>query len=397
MTGTSCDGLDAACVEIGPKGWKPLWSASVSYPKALREKALRFQQPDTRLPIRDWLAFDSELGNWYGEVLRKMIRAPKVPARHRPDVIANHGQTLAHFPMLGKQSATLQSGDPTRIAAATGLTVVSHFRQGDMAAGGQGAPLVPLFHRMMAEKLGGKSTGISIHNIGGISNLTYIGPKTTLAFDTGPGNIWIDNAAEIATQGRLKMDVNGRLAAQGSADLSALASILCHPYFAKKAPKSTGRDDFPFSLLLSLTACRDSSLVATATAVTVESIALSYEESILNRRLPLSKVYLCGGGARNPVLVDWLAQRLPQIEITTLTSAGFDPQLTEAQAFAYFGYLSLLGKPLGGDWTGAKGFAPAGHIIPGLNWKKVAAFIESNSSGTPSASGTPRTARSSRN
>lgn len=224
--------------------------------------------------------------------------------------------------------------------------------------------------------MGAENEGIAIHNIGGISNLTYIGPgpahdRPILAFDTGPGNIWIDAATEIASHGKLKFDRNGRLAQKGTIDIAAVRTVLKHPYFKKKAPKSTGRDDFPISYFLSRVSCNDESLVSTATAITVESIGRAYEDAILKRGLPISKIYICGGGAKNAVMIDWLRDRLEGVEILDLADYGLNPQLIEAQAFAYFGFLSLLGQPLGGSWTGARGFGPGGQITPGKNWPEV--------------------------
>lgn len=384
MTGTSCDGLDAACIEIGPSGWRPLWSESIDYPEKLRKTVLTLQKTDTRVPISQWLSLHAELGNWYGSVLKKLI----LRHRQKPDVIANHGQTVAHFPLMGKRSSTLQLGEPTRIAYTTGLTVLSRFREGDLAAGGQGAPLVPRFHQLLADELGSKEEGISIHNLGGISNLTYLGPKTgqkrpILAFDTGPGNIWIDGATEKVTQGKQKLDRHGRLANQGRIDHTCVNELLKHPYFKKKLPKSTGRDDFPISLFLSQARAQGADLVATATAITVESIGRAYEDFVLKKGLPLSKIYLCGGGAKNPTLVRWLQARINGIQVLDLTHSGLDPQFIEAQAFAYFGYLSLLGLPLGGAWTGAKGFGPGGQLTPGQNWAKV---LELTRNGYPHSS-----------
>lgn len=373
MTGTSCDGLDASCIEIAPSGWQPLWSETASYPPSLRKQVLKFQEQNTQAPIRDWLALHADLGNWYGKTLNHLIKRHR---KDRPDAIANHGQTLAHFPFMGQKSSTLQLGNSARIACATGLTVISNFRDGDLAAGGQGAPLVPLFHRLLSHHLSEENEGIAIHNIGGISNLTYIRPgpshdKPILAFDTGPGNIWIDAAAEIISHGKLKFDRNGKLAQKGSIHIPTVRTILKHPYFKKKTPKSTGRDDFPISYFLSRVPFRDESLVSTATAITVESIGRAYEDTILKKGLALSKIFICGGGAKNPVMIDWLRDRLEGIEILDLAQCGLNPQLIEAQAFAYFGFLSLLGQPLGGSWTGARGFGPGGQITPGKNWPEV--------------------------
>lgn len=367
MTGTSCDGLDAACISIDKGGWTPLWATSSSYPKNLRERVLQAQRPGTKLTALDWLELNRDLGDWYGSVLSGMV---KKSGKNRPDVIANHGQTVAHFPKNKNLGCTLQLGDPTRIGHATGLTVVSNFREGDMAAGGQGAPLAPGFHLLLAAGLDPKRAGCAIHNIGGISNFTYVGSEI-FAFDTGPGNIWIDAATELATGGKLKFDREGRLARTGTVDVKAVTSVLKHPYFRKPPPKSTGRDDFPFEYLKAKTRARGVDLIATATAVTVESIALAYDCSIIRPGLPLNAIYISGGGAKNLALMDGLKNFLDPIQVLPLSATGQDPQWVEAQAFAYFGLLSLLGQPLGGSWTGTAGFAPAGHILPGLNWLSV--------------------------
>jgi len=370
MTGTSCDGLDAACISISKEGWSPLWSAARPYPAQLRKEVLEFQRPKSRVSAQEWLDLHRRLGEWYGRELKTIISK-----NGTPDVIANHGQTIAHFPAKGRRGITLQMGEPTRIAHATGITVVSNFRDGDMAAGGQGAPLTPLFHRLLAQGIG-NIPGISIHNIGGISNLTYIGPNDfLLAFDTGPGNIWIDAATERATGGKNKFDKDGKLAFAGEIDWPAIERILKHPYFSKPAPKSTGRDDFPLTHFFKSTRAKGADLVATATALTVESIAQAYEKIILHRNLPLSTIYFCGGGAKNLAILAALTQRLPEIKISTLSQIGLDGQLIEAQAFAFYGFLSLLGQPLGGSWTGAGSFGPPGHIVPGKNWMKLAAKL----------------------
>ena len=365
MTGTSCDGLDAACIQIDARKWTPLWNASLPYPKSLRTRVLRFQLPKTRHTSRDWLELHRDLGDWYGTTLKKLILKNELC----PDLIANHGQTVAHFPAKNSKGMSLQMGDSSRIAAITGLSVASHFREGDLAVGGQGAPLVPLFHRLLLKLFHKKSSGVAIHNLGGMSNLTYIGPKDlVLGFDTGPANVWIDAATVKVTKGKQNIDWNGNLAAQGQVDSRALREILHHPYFSKPAPKSTGRDEFPFSYFTARTKARGPSLVATATEVTVESIARAYEDCIFKNHLPLHSISFCGGGAKNQTLMKRLATRFPQINITTLDQQGLNSQFIEAQAFAYFGYLTLLGKPLGGPWTGAKEGGPPGHLIPGQNW-----------------------------
>ena len=376
MTGTSCDGLDAACVEIDDTGWRPLWSASAPFPKQLSDRVFKFQAPGTRQPIADWLSLNRDLGDWYGQALARLIaRNGGKGGPEAPQAVANHGQTLAHFPAKRAQGTTLQLGDPTRIARATGLTVISHFRDGDLAAGGQGAPLVPLFHQLISLALG-PSNGIAIHNLGGISNLTYIAPDgALLAFDTGPGNLWIDEATRIFTRGKQRFDRGGRIARTAQPDTKAVQAVLKHPYFKKSAPKSTGRDEFSFSVLSRATRAKGAALVATATAITAESIAGSYRQFVLKRGMPLERIYFVGGGAKNTGLLSQIRALLPGVEVSSLQETGFDPQMIEAQAFAYFGFLALCGQPIGGAWTGARGFGPPAHIIPGENWDEICAWL----------------------
>jgi anhydro-N-acetylmuramic acid kinase len=368
MTGTSCDALDCACVEVDSRGWEPIWAESKPYPPALRKRVIDAQKPKTQWSAKSWLELDRDLGNWYGSTLKHTISVH----REKPLIIANHGQTLAHYPETKNQGTTLQMGDPSRVAAMTGLTVISQFRTGDMAAGGQGAPLLPLFHSILASVLDPHREGIAFQNLGGISNLTYVSPREQIfAFDTGPANIWIDYAAQQASRGKLTMDVGGKLGAQGKIHEPSLKKLLAHPYFKKPIPKSTGRDDFTLEYFADRTSVKGADLVATATALTVETVAQAYENFILRKKFPLKKVFVVGGGAKNPFLLKSLSKRLPKIEIKTLDKTGFDSQWVEAQGFALFGWLALQGKPVGGSWTGAKSFGPPAHIIPGENWSEV--------------------------
>ncbi len=370
MTGTSCDGLDVACAGFEGEGWRPLWTHSAPYPARLRERVLAAQKPGAELSLRAWGELHRDLGEWMGAVLAKALRGR--PAAEMPEAIGSHGQTVAHYPAARKAGFTTQLGDPTRIVEATELTVVSNFRDGDMAAGGEGAPLAPRFHRLIARGFPGGAEGVAIHNLGGISNLTYLGPKgATIAFDTGPANLWIDAAAELATQGKARMDRGGALAAGAEPDFVAMEAILRDPFFHRAPPKSTGRDEFPFARLLGATRARGAVLAATATAITVESIGRAYEAFIVRRGLPLRAIYFCGGGARNRFLMQSLRRRLSGIEVAPLDEMGVDSKFLEAQAFAYFAHLALRGEALGGPWTGGEGAAAGAHIIPGRNWRQI--------------------------
>lgn len=368
MTGTSCDGLDLACLEFKDGKVKPLFEKSLAYREDLRQRVLDLQKPGVSISLAALLELNRDLGLWYASELRKALQRARVTV----DVISLHGQTVAHFPRLAEGGVTLQLGDASRVAVATGATVVSQLREGDMAAGGQGAPLVPRFHQLLAAAVFRKPEAIAIHNIGGVSNLTYFGPKgKILAFDTGPGNMWIDAAVHKISKGKESFDFNGRRSAVGTIDEMAVQRILRHPFFTQPLPKSTGRDDFPSELLFKATAARGDSLVATAAEITIVSIAQAYEKYILSAGLPLKNVVVCGGGARNRTVLKGLSGRLPSIGVISIDELGWDSQFVEAHAFAYFGYLTLVGQPLGGDWTGSKQYGPPGHIIPGRNWLEL--------------------------
>jgi anhydro-N-acetylmuramic acid kinase len=371
MTGTSCDGIDIAAIEFDPESWTPKWEASLPYPAKLRNRVFALQKPGAKTTVKEIFSLHTEIGDWIGDVLTDLIES--LSADERPAAIAMHGQTVAHHPSHRPHGFTVQLGDPTRVSEKTGRTVVSQFRQGDVAADGEGAPLVPLYHYLLSSVLPGGHDGIAIHNLGGISNFTYIDPRGgILACDTGPANVWIDAAMERVSKGKKKFDLGGNFAAQGKPHVPTLKKMLSHPYLKRPAPKSTGRDDFPPEYFFKHAAkLRGNDLVATATAFTVETIAQAYERFVLKDRKPLSAIYLCGGGAKNETIRHWLVDRLEGVEVRTVEEHGFESQYIEAQAFAFLGYRSLLGLPVGGRWTGVTRFGPPGQITPGRNWIDV--------------------------
>ncbi len=371
MTGTSCDAVDIAAIEFDPESWTPKWEVSLPYPVKLRERIFRIQRPNAKTTVEEIFSLHTEIGDWLGNALTDLIE--ELSGDERPAVIAMHGQTVAHAPQKKPHSFTVQLGDPTRVAEKTGRTVVSQFRQGDLAAAGEGAPLVPLYHYLLSSVLPGGQDGIAVHNLGGISNFTYIDARGGIfACDTGPANVWIDAAMEKATRGKKKYDAAGAFASTGKPNVKVLEKLLKHPYLKRKAPKSTGRDEFPPEYFFKAAGkLSGADLVATATAYTVETIAQAYERFIIGDRRALSAIYLCGGGAKNETLRAWLAERLPTVEVRTIEEHGFESQYIEAQAFAFLGYRSLLGLPTGGKWTGAQGFGPPGLITPGRNWTEV--------------------------
>ena len=371
MSGTSCDGLDATLLTITPTGWKPQWSHSARYPRALAKKLLTIQFRGTKVSLKDLLVLQRDLSNWYGQTLHRMIQT--YPSK-KPHAIAMHGQTIAYFPADKNNTTGLLLGDPTRVAHHTGLTVISNMREGDMAAGGLGAPLAPRLHRLIAQLNDLDTSGVIFQNIGGIANLSYVHNKfPVFGFDTGPGNAWIDAAVSKITKGKKHFDRDGAMTSKGTPDEKAVQKVIQLSYFKKTPPKTTGRDQFPFSLLEKHTRAKGNDLVATASECTIRSILKAYNDWIFKKNLPVKAVYLCGGGAKNTYLHQRIQQGLASrnIQVFQTDALGLPCQQIESIAFAAFGFLSLLGKSIGGKWTRAQTFGPPGHIIPGANWKQV--------------------------
>lgn len=371
MSGTSCDGLDVAILEFDRNSWRPVVEASFPYPANLRKHVLEIQRPGYKGALIDFERLDRDLGIWYGRTLKTLISG--LHKDEVPHVIANHGQTVAHFPKDKGGGITLQLGDPSHIVQQTGITTISDFRKGDVAAGGEGAPLVPLFHYLLGETVSKNADGIVFLNIGGIANITYLGKKgLILSGDTGSGNVWIDFAAQQATSGKMKFDRNGALALQGNVDVKLLERILKQPYYKRSIPKSTGRDDFTFDAYKKyFKNLSRFDRVATTTALTVESIARVIEKDVLKKNFPLNTVVVSGGGSKNSTILSWLSDRLNGIDVKPIDEFGFESTYIEAQAFAFLGFRSLLGLPLGGTWTGTHKFGTPGRLSPGQNWSDV--------------------------
>jgi len=279
--------------------------------------------------------------------------------------VASHGQTIWHEP--GR--ATLQLGDPAIIAERVGVRVISDFRARDVAAGGQGAPLVPLADVML---FGDEGRGRLLLNLGGMANVTWVPRRGVsagaLAFDTGPGVAVID-AVTRAIDGEATYDLDGERARRGRPLPKVLEALLADEYFRVAPPKSTGRERFGLAFAERVVAevhgagGSDNDAVATATALTVESISRAIAQ--WTPAGPDADLVIAGGGARNPTLVEWLAARVMPRRVVPFDSLFFDGDAKEAVAFAYLGLLTLAGKPgnLPGA-TGARGPRVLGRITP---------------------------------
>ncbi len=374
MSGTSLDGVDAALVEVDGEGADDVRFRLVHWLTAPFDEARREAIHGAILAgsAERLCGLHADLGEWLGEAVVRVCEEAGVP-RERVDAVGSHGQTVWHRPPAGaRRGATLQLGDPATIAERTGIAVVSDFRTRDMAAGGQGAPLVPWVDRLLFSL---PDRARALQNIGGIGNVTWVPPRgsaeSVLAFDTGPGNALMDTAVEIATGGRMTYDRDGRLGAQGQVDEILLADLLRHPYFAAEPPKSTGREEFgrPFvERLVSATAPEGDrdwlDLVATLTELTARSIADAYRRWIVPRGV--EQVVLTGGGARNPTLVRRIRSLLDPLEVVGGEVLGVDPECKEAVAFAVLAWAHLRGIPANVPAaTGAAGPRVLGSLTPG--------------------------------
>ena len=364
MSGTSADGIEAALVRIGglpPKGGAPpkLKSKleghhSLPIPKPIRSKILQIAE-GTPLPAGEISQLNFRLGQLFAEAAIATCKKLRVPLNHL-DLIASHGQTVFHqgqpVPYLGaRTSSTLQIGEPSIIAARTGVTTIGDFRPADMAAGGQGAPLVPFADYLLYrhEKFGRVSL-----NLGGIANVTVIpacaNPADVFAFDTGPANILIDALVSHFTKGRQRFDLGARIASRGDCLIPFLEELLADPYLGLKPPKSTGREYFGRTFVEKILRegrklhARPEDLIRTATVFTALSVVDALNRFVLSHT-KISQLIVSGGGARNPLLMAQLEAALAPIELLTSDKFGVPEQSKEAYAFALLAYETFHHRP----------------------------------------------------
>ncbi len=324
MSGTSLDGIDVAVVATdGRDRVEPGPALTVPYSPEMRE-CLRGVLGG-KGPVAE---VERALTAAHAEVVARLVAEHGVVA----DTIGFHGHTIMHRP---EERRTWQIGDGALLARLTGIDVVCDFRADDVAAGGQGAPLVPLFHAALAARL---DKPLAILNIGGVANVTWLGQDegAILAFDTGPGNAPIDDWA-LRHLGE-PVDRGGALARSGRVDAARLAAFLAHPFFDRSPPKSLDRDDFA--------AFRDDGLAAADGAATLTAMtAAAVARAAAHFPAPVSRWLVTGGGRHNPVLMDALARCLGA-PVAAVESAGWNGDALEAQAFAYLAIRSLEGLPL---------------------------------------------------
>jgi anhydro-N-acetylmuramic acid kinase len=376
MTGTSADAVDAILVRFRGLGLdathEVLAFRETPLEPALRADVLELAAAERIEPER-LMALDAALGERYAAAVLEVIAAAGLDAG-AVDAVGIHGQTVRHVPRRqpGRPALTLQIGSAAIVAERTGIVVVSGFRGRDTAAGGEGAPLVPLLDWWLLRS-SDESRGLL--NLGGMANLTVL-PRgarleDVIAFDTGPGNVLLDELAALSSEGRERFDRDGRSAARGRAASAWLDELLADPFFGQPPPRSTGRERFGRELAGRMRergralGLSEDDVMATAVELTAASVADAMRRFVTQRQ-PLDVVYASGGGTRNPTLMAALARRLAPVPLDRVEALGIPADAKEALAFAFLAHQTLCGRA--GNVPGATGAARAvvlGHITPG--------------------------------
>jgi anhydro-N-acetylmuramic acid kinase len=356
MSGTSLDGVDGVLADFSGRGIRTLQAAFTPFPPALRAELMALQAAGPNELEREALAANA-LAHCYADCVRQLVAQAPGPVR----AVAVHGQTIRHRPELG---FTRQTNNPALLAELTGIDVIADFRSRDIAAGGQGAPLVPAFH----EARFGKPKQLRVVvNIGGIGNISVLhGDGHVSGYDTGPGNVLMD--LWIARHQGRDYDADGAWAASGQVDAALLAHLLDEPFFRQPPPKSTGRDLFHAAWLDGRLArhpgLAPADVQATLTRLTAVSIADAIR--LATGTQPAQAVYVCGGGAYNSVLLRDLRDALGGATTVESTEVlGVAPNRVEALAFAWLGYRFMRRQP--GNLpavTGAAGLRVLGALYP---------------------------------
>ena len=377
MSGTSADGVDAALVEIQEGAQQPairlLAFETFPYPPGVRERVLTVASGGS---TADVCHLNALVGELFAEAVLTLLARVGLGAA-AVDLIGSHGQTIHHLPDICADGghfvrSTLQIGEPAIIAERTGITTIANFRPRDMAAGGEGAPLTPLVHAFLfADRIEGRV----ILNIGGIANLTILPAGCELShvtgFDTGPGNVLLDECVRATSLAAGGYDVDGRLAASGRVAPELLEELLNHPFVRRPPPKSTGRETFGPAFVADFLGRANAEginpcdALATLTSFTARAVSANLQDFVFPKTA-IRTVIVMGGGARNPTLMRELADALPECRVARSEDYGVPSSAVEAMTFAVLAYLTAQGKP--GNLpavTGAEGPRVLGCIVPG--------------------------------
>ncbi len=363
MSGTSLDGIDAVLAQIGPNGeTSALDAVSAPFSLELRKALFELQSPGANELHREKQAGNA-LALAYAEAVDQLLKQSRLQPSDIT-AIGAHGQTIRHQPHLGDMAYTHQTLNAALLAEKTGIDVIADFRSRDLAAGGNGAPLVPAFHAQQFVE----DKNLAILNIGGIANLTLL-PKDgeVTGFDCGPGNMLMD--AWIHEHQGNAYDENGQWALQGKVNEMLLTKMLAEIFFAKAPPKSTGRDDFHLAWLQEKIE-GENFLAEDVQATLLHLTAHSALEALAHHAPQTQKLIVCGGGARNNALMNLFRVKSQHffkspLEITTSDSSGIDPQLVEGLAFAWLAWAHKEKRPANlPAVTGAKGPRVLGACYP---------------------------------
>ncbi|WP_341659738.1 anhydro-N-acetylmuramic acid kinase [Vibrio sp.] len=356
MSGTSLDGIDVVLTEISDGKVELIEAKSFEYPDVIKQHVLSVSLGQST-DLTKLGKLDNQLGHLYAESVLALLKETGVD-KERVTAIGNHGQTVFHQP-TGKTPFTIQLGDANIIAARTGITTVADFRRKDIALGGQGAPLVPAFHDALFRS---QEFTTVVLNIGGIANISVLSPEqSVLGYDTGPGNLLMD--AWCAKHKDLPYDKDAVFALQGSVHTPLLDELLAEPYLTKPSPKSTGRELFNLTWLgkvLEKYSCSAEDVQRTLCEYTAQTICNEVKRYDNNSR---QRLLVCGGGAKNPLLMKRLKALLPLWSVESTESEGIDSQNIEAMAFAWLAYRRMHNLPSNiPQVTGASRLASLGVV-----------------------------------
>ena len=362
MSGTSHDAIDAAAADLKIEGdtvvLTPLGMVSQPYPAELRTAVIE-ALPPSATTMDAVCRLDTGIGQAFAAVAAE---ADAELCGGRTELIVSHGQTMFHWVRDGSVLGTLQLGQPAWIAERTGCAVVSDLRSRDVAAGGQGAPMVSAFDVMWLHGRPGVSVAL---NLGGIANITVVGgAEDPIAFDTGPANALIDVAVKRLTGGRQAFDRGGEMALRGTVNDVLLVNLLDEKYYGLPAPKSTGKelfhDEYLEQQLVGFPALEPDDLIATLTELTARTVADAIAKSAA------TEVIASGGGTLNPALLAAIRSRIAPVPLLTTDDLGVPSAAKEAYAFAVLGFLTMLGLPgTVPSCTGARSASILGTITPG--------------------------------
>lgn len=377
ISGTSADGIDTVLCEIG--GEPPVLSAKIvhgftyPYEPGLRQRILDTFSPDTG-HVDEVTRLNVDIGEAFAAATLALISEAGLTPED-VDVIGSHGQTVWHeIRPDGTAYATLQLGEGAILAERTGITTVSNFRPRDIAVGGQGAPLTAYADWLLLRH---ETKWRAIQNIGGIGNVTFLPPlndakNLPTAFDTGPGNALLDSTMTLLTGGAYTYDADGRMARSGNVQEDWLDTLLKHPYYERKPPKTTGRELFSKTMAQQLIVEGQqrgygvADIVATLTALTAASIADAYERFQPAR---VGEVILGGGGAHNRAMIDLLRGLVAPAEVLTHEDVGLSTDFKEGLVFALLAHETIHNRPGSlPTLTGARKPVVLGQISPGANY-----------------------------